>query len=144
MRGADYIIKRTAFALVTILVAVSLNFVLFRLAPGTAVSNLSRVPHATQELRHALKRQFGLDKSRGEQYVIYLQQLAPGNLGGSCENQQRVSPNLRRAILNTLPMVGVGALFAILLGTLTGVIAACRRSPPSASPRGSRTTFPAP
>src|SRR2546430_1919028 len=127
MRGADYIIKRTAFALVTILVAVSLNFVLFRLAPGTAVSNLSRVPHATQELRQALKRQFGLDKSRGEQYVIYLQQLAHGNLGVSFENQQPVSTNLKTAILNTLPMVGLGTLFAILVGTLTGVIAAWRR-----------------
>jgi len=127
MRGADYIIKRTAFALVTILVAVSLNFVLFRLAPGTAVSNLSRVPHATQELRQALKRQFGLDKSRGEQYVIYLKQLAHGNLGVSFENQQPVSTNLKTAILNTLPMVGLGTLFAIVIGTLTGVIAAWRR-----------------
>ena len=30
MRGADYVIKRTAFALITIFVAVTLNFVLFR------------------------------------------------------------------------------------------------------------------
>jgi peptide/nickel transport system permease protein len=127
MRGADYIVKRTAFALVTIFVAVSLNFVLFRLAPGTAVSNLSRVPHATQELRQALKSQFGLDQSRGTQYVIYLQQLAHGNLGISFENQQPVSENLKTAILNTLPMVGLGTLFAIVIGTLTGVIAAWRR-----------------
>src|SRR6266849_6546054 len=127
MRGADYIIKRTAFALVTILVAVSLNFALFRLAPGSAISNLSRVPHATQELRQALKREFGLDKSRGEQYVIYLKQLANGNLGVSFENQQPVSANLKAAILNTLPMVGLGTLFAIVIGTLTGVIAAWRR-----------------
>jgi ABC-type dipeptide/oligopeptide/nickel transport system permease component len=127
MRGADYIVKRTAFALVTIFVAVSLNFALFRLAPGTAVSNLSRVPHATQELRQALKRQFGLDKSRGRQYVIYLQQLIHGNLGVSFENQQPVSKNLKTAILNTLPMVALGTLFAIVVGTLTGVIAAWRR-----------------
>jgi len=127
MRGADYIVKRTAFALVTILVAVSLNFVLFRLAPGSAVSNLSRVPHATQELRQVLKRQFGLDKSRGEQYVIYLKQLARGNLGVSFENQQPVSQNLKTAILNTVPMVALGTFFAIVVGTLTGVIAAWRR-----------------
>jgi peptide/nickel transport system permease protein len=127
MRGADYIVKRTAFALVTIFVAVSLNFALFRLAPGSAVSNLSRVPHATQELRQALKRQFGLDKSRGRQYVIYLQQLGHGNLGVSFANSQPVSKNLKTAILNTLPMVALGTLFAIVIGTLTGVIAAWRR-----------------
>ena len=127
MRGADYIVKRTAFALVTIFVAVSINFVLFRLAPGSAVSNLSRVPHATQELRQALTSQFGLNKSRGEQYVIYLRQLMHGNLGISFANEQPVSKNLKTAILNTLPMVALGTLFAIVVGTLTGVIAAWRR-----------------
>jgi peptide/nickel transport system permease protein len=130
MRGADYVVKRTAFALVTIFVAVSINFVLFRLAPGSAVSNLSRVPHATQELRQALTRQFGLDKSRGRQYVIYLQQITHGNLGVSFENEQPVSKNLKTAILNTLPMVALGTLFAIIVGTLTGVIAAWRRGTP--------------
>ena len=81
---------------VTVFVAVTLNFALFRLAPGIARSpNLSRVPHATPELRHALKKQFGLDKSKGEQYVIYLKQLAHGNLGVSFANEQPVSTNLR-------------------------------------------------
>ena len=127
MRGADYVIKRTAFAVLTVFVALTINFALFRLAPGSAVSNLSRVPHATQELRQALKRQFGLDKSKGAQYVLYLKQLVHGNLGISFENQQPVSHNLWIALKNTLPMVLVGTLFAIVLGTLTGVIAAWRR-----------------
>jgi peptide/nickel transport system permease protein len=127
VRGADYVIKRVAFAIVTVFVAVTINFVLFRLAPGSAVSNLSRVPHATQELRNSLRQQFGLDKSKGEQYVIYLKQLAHGNLGISYENEQPVSTNLRIALINTLPMVTLGTLFAILLGTITGVIAAWRR-----------------
>jgi peptide/nickel transport system permease protein len=127
MRGADYAIKRTAFAVVTIFVAVTVNFALFRLAPGSAVSNLSRVPHATPQLRLALKKQFGLDKSKGEQYVLYLRQLVQGNLGVSYANQQPVSANLRTAIGNTLPMVLLGTLLAIVVGTLTGVIAAWRR-----------------
>ena len=127
MRGADYAIKRTAFAVVTIFVAVTVNFALFRLAPGSAVSNLSRVPHATPELRLALKKQFGLDKSKGEQYVLYLNQLVRGNLGVSYANQQPVSANLRTAIANTLPMVLLGTILAIVVGTLTGVVAAWRR-----------------
>jgi ABC-type dipeptide/oligopeptide/nickel transport system permease component len=127
MRGADYVIKRTAFAVITVFVAVTINFVLFRLAPGTAVSNLSRVPHATQELRHALRQEFGLDKSKAAQYGIYLRQLAGGNLGISFANQQPVSHNLWVALKNTLPMVALGTIFAIVFGTLTGVIAAWRR-----------------
>ncbi|MFL5966384.1 MAG: ABC transporter permease [Gaiellaceae bacterium] len=127
MRGADYVIKRVAFAIVTVFVALTINFALFRLAPGTAVTNLARVPHATQELRDSLKQQFGLDKSKGEQYVIYLKQLAHGNLGVSFANQQPVSHNLWVALKNTLPMVMLGTIFAVVFGTLTGVIAAWRR-----------------
>jgi ABC-type dipeptide/oligopeptide/nickel transport system permease component len=127
VRGTDYVLKRVGFAIVTVFVAVTINFVLFRLAPGTAVSNLSRVPHATQQLRHALEVQFGLDKSKWQQYVIYLKQLAHGNLGISYENQQPVSTNLRIALVNTLPMVTIGTVFAIVFGTFTGVIAAWRR-----------------
>ena len=127
MRGADYVIKRTLFALITVFVAITMNFVLFRLAPGDAVSNLSRVPHATPETRLALKKQFGLDKSKGEQYILYLKQLAHGNLGVSFANSQPVTSNLRTAIANSIPMVLLGTLFAIVVGTYTGVMAAWKR-----------------
>jgi ABC-type dipeptide/oligopeptide/nickel transport system permease component len=127
VQGADYVLKRIGFAIVTVFVAVTINFVLFRLAPGNAVSNLSRVPHATQQLRHALEVEFGLDKSKWQQYVIYLKQLAHGNFGISYANQQPVSTNLRVDLINTLPMVTLGTLFAIVFGTFTGVIAAWRR-----------------
>jgi ABC-type dipeptide/oligopeptide/nickel transport system permease component len=127
MRGADYVIKRTIFAVVTVFVALTINFALFRLAPGSAVTNLARVPHATPELKNVLKREFGLDKSKGEQYVLYLKQLTHGNLGISFDNQQPVAHNLWTALKNTLPMVALGTIFAIVFGVLTGVIAAWRR-----------------
>src|SRR5207244_8918416 len=75
--------------------------------------------------------QFGLDKSKGAQYVIYLKQLVHGNLGVSFENEQPVSKNLRIDLINTLPMVMLGTLFSIVIGTLTGVIAAWRRGTPT-------------
>jgi peptide/nickel transport system permease protein len=127
VRGADYVIRRVAFALLTVFVAVTLNFALFRLAPGSAVTNLARVPHATPETRQAIKRQFGLDKSKLAQYGIYLKQLARGNLGISFANSQPVKSNLWTALKNTIPMVALGTIFAILVGTITGVIAAWRR-----------------
>ena len=127
MKGADYVLKRLVFAVLTVFIAVTINFALFRLAPGSAVTNLARVPHATPQTRLALKRQFGLDKSKFQQYVIYLQQLAHGNLGISFANSQPVSANLRTALINTIPMVFLGTLFAIVLGTITGIISAWRR-----------------
>jgi ABC-type dipeptide/oligopeptide/nickel transport system permease component len=127
MRGFDYVLKRLAFALVTVFVAVTLNFVLFRALPGDAVTNLSRLPHATEAVKQAVAREFGLDKSKWQQYVIYLRQLTHFNLGISYQNDQPVSSNLRTALGNTIPMVTLGTLFAIVFGMLTGVIAAWRR-----------------
>lgn len=127
MRGADYMLKRAAFAIATVFVAITINFFLFRVLPGDAVSNLSRVPHATPVLRHALEVEFGLDKPKWEQYLIYLRELVHGNMGVSFATQQPVWNELRRDLANTIPMVTLGTIFSILIGTLTGVISAWRR-----------------
>jgi ABC-type dipeptide/oligopeptide/nickel transport system permease component len=127
MRGADFILKRAAFAIATVFVAITINFFLFRVVPGDAVSNLSRVPHATPALRHALEVEFGLDKPKWEQYLIYLRELVHGNMGISFATQQPVWDELRRDLANTIPMVTLGTVFSILIGTLTGVISAWRR-----------------
>ncbi len=127
MRGADYIIKRTIFAVATVFVAITINFFLFRVLPGTAVSDFSRVPHATQALQHALQIQFGLDKPKWEQYLIYLKELSHGNLGVSFAYSQPVTSLLREELANTLPMVTLGTVFAILIGVITGIISAWRR-----------------
>ena len=76
-----------------VLVAITINFVLFRALPGSAINDLSRVPHATQALRRSLAHEFGLDKSKPQQYVIYIEQLLRGNMGISFANQQPVSSN---------------------------------------------------
>jgi len=87
--------------------------VLFRLAPGSAVTDLSRVPHATKATRLAIAREFGLDKSKWDQYVIYLKQLAHFNLGVSYQNSQPVWSNLKTDLANTIPMVTLGTLYIV-------------------------------
>jgi ABC-type dipeptide/oligopeptide/nickel transport system permease component len=127
MQSASYVLQRVLLALGTVFVAISLNFVLFRLAPGSAVSNLSRVPHASPAMRAELTREFGLDKSKWQQYLIYLRELVHGNLGVSFADRQPVAHDLAQALGNTIPMVLAGTLIAILLGILTGSVAAWRR-----------------
>lgn len=127
MRGIDFILKRTGFALITVFVAVTFNFVLFRALPGDAITNLSKVPGASPALRAEITKEFGLDKSKWEQYLVYLRQLSTGNLGVSFSNQEPVTSVLFRAIGNTIPMVLMGTLFSIVFGTITGVLAAWKR-----------------
>jgi ABC-type dipeptide/oligopeptide/nickel transport system permease component len=127
VRSTDYVLKRGFFALVTVFVAITINFFLFRVLPGTAVTDLSRVPHATPQLRHALNVEFGLDKPKWQQYLIYLNNLLHGNMGISFTYQQPVSHLLFADLKNTIPMVTVGTVAAIVIGVITGVLSAWRR-----------------
>src|SRR5262249_17099818 len=98
-----------------------------RVLPGNAVTGIAHVPNATPQLRRNLIREFGLDKSKWDQYLAYLNQLLHGNLGISFANQQPVTNNLRSALLNTIPVVLLATLVALLLGVAVGVVSAWRR-----------------
>jgi ABC-type dipeptide/oligopeptide/nickel transport system permease component len=124
--GVDYIVKRVLFALATVFAAVTLNFILFRAIPGDAVQAL-RCQHCTIQFKNALRKELGLDKSKWEQYWLYLRGLSHGDLGSSVRSQQPVWDELWPSIKNTMPMVALGYLFSIVLGTIVGVIAAWRR-----------------
>ncbi len=129
MHRADYVIKRIAFALITVFVAITINFILFRALPGSAVSNFSRAPHASPELRATLTHEFGLDQPLWKQYVLYLDQLiVHRNMGVSFADNQPVTTELAGKLKNTLGMVFVGTLFAIVIGIVTGFVSAWRRS----------------
>lgn len=126
MRGADYFLKRTLFAIVTVFVAITLNFVIFRAVPGDAVTGL-RCQFCTIEFKEQLRAELGLDQSKWEQYWLYLQSLAQGDMGRSFVSREPVLDELIDPLLNTLPMIALGTAFAIVFGIITGVIAAWRR-----------------
>jgi ABC-type dipeptide/oligopeptide/nickel transport system permease component len=133
MRGADYVVKRVLFAIGTVFVAVTLNFVLFRAISGDAVSAL-RCRQCTQEFKDYQRRELGLDKSKWQQYEIYLRDLLHGNLGRSLRTEEPVTAIIWPAMKNTVPMVALGTLFSIVFGIATGVVAAWRRG--TATDRG--------
>jgi ABC-type dipeptide/oligopeptide/nickel transport system permease component len=126
VRSTDYVIKRVFFAIVTVFVAITLNFVLFRAVPGDAVDAL-RCRQCSNEFKEIQRRELGLDKSTWEQYRLYLADLAQGDLGRSLRTQKEVRSELWEPLRNTIPMIALGTAFAILFGTLTGVISAWRR-----------------
>lgn len=131
-----YIGRRLVFAVVTIFVAVSLNFLLFRVLPGDAVHSLARVPNASPELVAVLTKEFGLDRPLWDQYVAYLRELVRGNMGVSFVNKQPVWDNLQTMLGNSILLALPGTILGILLGIATGVAAAWWRG----GARGSITT----
>jgi ABC-type dipeptide/oligopeptide/nickel transport system permease component len=126
VRGANYFLKRTLFAIVTVFVAITLNFIIFRAAPGDAVTGL-RCQFCTVEFKEQLRAELGLDQSKWEQYWLYLQDLAQGDMGRSFVTREPVVDELIDPLLNTLPMIALGTTFAIVFGIISGVVAAWRR-----------------
>jgi ABC-type dipeptide/oligopeptide/nickel transport system permease component len=126
MRGFDFVAKRILFAALTVFVAITLNFVLFRTLSGDAVSAL-RCRQCTQAFKDYQREQLGLDKSKWQQYAIYLDDLAHGNMGKSLRSEAPVTHELWEPIKNTVPMVALGTVFSIIFGILAGVISAWRR-----------------
>ncbi|MGZ4531148.1 MAG: ABC transporter permease [Mycobacteriaceae bacterium] len=124
--GLTYLARRLTVAIVTVVVAVSANFFLFRAVPGDAAS-LVKVPGMTAQQRQQIRAEFGLDQPLLHQYASYLVQLLHGNLGVSFENRRPVSANLAEAVLNTMPMVLVGTVIALVIGAATGLLGAWRR-----------------
>jgi ABC-type dipeptide/oligopeptide/nickel transport system permease component len=123
---ADYIIKRIAFAIVTVFIAVTLNFVLFRAVPGDAVSAL-RCRQCTTQFKEIERRELGLDRPLYQQYLLYVGNLLHGDMGRSLRTQEPVLTELWPLIWNTMPMIILGTLFSIVFGIIVGVLSAWRR-----------------
>jgi ABC-type dipeptide/oligopeptide/nickel transport system permease component len=126
VRGTDFVLRRVLFAVATVFVAITLNFVLFRTLSGDAVSAL-RCRQCTPQFKAYERKQLGLDQSKLKQYWLYIDNLAHGDMGRSLRTQEPVWQTLWTPLKNTMPMIALGTLFSILLGIATGVISAWRR-----------------
>jgi peptide/nickel transport system permease protein len=133
-----YVLRRTGAAALSLVFVLTLNFVLFRMVKSDPVGSLFRGRNVSQEAKDRLRAEFGLDKSRFQQFVAYVQQTAQGNLGVSYSTRQPVASEIRKKIWPTVLLVGVSTILSALFGVLAGIRAAWRRN--SAFDRGSTGT----
>jgi peptide/nickel transport system permease protein len=141
---ASFILRRFGWAVFTVLFVIVLNFFLFRVLPGDPARAGVRDPRMTLEAVEAIRVRFGLDKPvincfeslnplrtgsclvnpLQTQFFIYVGNLLRGDMGISYHSNRPVSVVLGEALENTLLLIGVGQILAIVLGVGLGVIAA--------------------
>ena len=80
-----------------------------------------------EEDQKLIMAQFGLDRPLYEQYVIYLANLAQGNLGVSFFRREPVWNVILSALPNTLILTTTGLLLAYAFGILAGAWLATKR-----------------
>ncbi|NUR89855.1 MAG: ABC transporter permease [Nonomuraea sp.] len=126
-----FLFRRLAFYVVTAWAAITMNFLIPRLMPGSPENAiLSRFTgQVSQDQIAAMKAQLGVsDASLLSQYGTYWKNLLHGDLGISVTYfPGHVSEVIGQSVWWTVVLVGVSTLIAFLLGTLLGVLAAWKR-----------------
>lgn len=144
MNRTRTILKKIAWSIFTILFVIVLNFFLFRVLPGDPARAGIRDPRLKKEAIEMLRVRFGLDKPvincfeslnpikvgsctvnpLDTQFFIYVRNLLQGELGISYHSNRPVSDILSERLWNTILLIGVGQMLAIIIGVVFGVFAA--------------------
>ncbi len=125
----EYVGKRAGQGIITIILAVVLNFILFRIMPGDPTRAVSGDPRVDTATRLALIAKFGLDRPLFEQFLLYIINIMKGEFGISFVQIGRpvIDIILGRKMINTLVLMGSSMFLAFTLGIIFGVIAAWKR-----------------
>lgn len=124
------VVGRVAQYALVLFVAVSLNFAIPRLAPGSPIDYLvpsEQVSTITPEQREQILAQFGLEKPLAEQYRRYLAGIVQGDLGYSTQRGRPVADMLVERLPWTLVLVGGAIGLASVVGGGAGFLSAARR-----------------
>ena len=122
-----YILRRVALIIPTLIGLSILTFAIARIVPGDPVG-LAAGPRATEEIKEALRREFGLDQPLPVQYVDYISGLFQGDWGQSLYTRREVLGDLRAFWPATLELTTAAVIIATLLGVPAGVISAMYRN----------------
>ncbi len=130
--GGRYLGRKLLQAFGTIIMIVVLNFLLFRLVPGSPDRILLRNPNLSPATIAATRQRWGLDKPLiPDQLVAYLESTASGDLGYSLKFRgQPVVDVLADRIWPTLILFGLGEAIAIVVGLTLGAYTGWRRGGP--------------
>lgn len=125
----SYAVRRLLGAVPTLLIIVTVAFFLLRVAPGGPF-HLERPLEA--QVMENLMQVYHLDKPLWQQYLLYLQNLFHGDLGPSFVYRDfSVSELFARGLPVSVQLGGSALLFALMIGTLLGTLAALRQNRPA-------------
>ena len=122
-----YILKRTALAILTVWIVITITFFVSRAVPGGPFASEKAITPAAQA---ALEAKYGLDKPLMEQYGTYLKDIVTKfDFGPSLKNRGRDVIDVIADGMETSAKLGVSAAaIALVVGVVLGAVAALRRN----------------
>src|SRR5262245_7880588 len=120
-----FLIGRVLQTLLSMLVVVSIVFVLTRLS-GNPINLLLDV-NATERDQQILTRALGLDKPLPVQYAIYVKNIFGGDFGSSVLTRRPVTEHIWERLPATVELGFVAMVMSVLIGVPLGMYSAVRR-----------------
>ena len=122
----SWLIRRILSSLAVLAAVLVLNFLLFRIMPGDAVSTIID-PNFSPEAKARLRELYGLDKPMLEQFFIYIKQMLTFSFGLSFLSRKPVWDELFSRLPSTLILMSLSMIFSAALGIWLGIKAAVKR-----------------
>jgi ABC-type dipeptide/oligopeptide/nickel transport system permease component len=120
----QFIIRRTAYALITLFILSLTIFMIVRLT-GDPVTLLAE-PGARAEDLDRLRAEWGLDRSWPVQYIAFVKNIVTGDLGKSFNYQMPVSTLYFQRLPASLQLALAASLISFIIGIPAGLISAVK------------------
>ncbi|MGC9001734.1 MAG: ABC transporter permease [Dictyoglomus sp.] len=121
----EYIIKRLLL-LIPIVIGVSFfSFILIRLIPGDPARIILGERATPQELER-IREELGLNKPILVQYLIFLKQIAKGDLGRSIITREKVIKEIMNRFPATIELTFFSMFIAVFFGIFFGILASLK------------------
>jgi peptide/nickel transport system permease protein len=118
----SYLVRRLFFVVFVVWGVTFATFFIAQVVPvDPAIAALGE--NAREEQLQEFRERYGLNKSRLEQYLIYMGRLLSGDLGQSLRTGRSVAEDLREFFPATLELSLAAFVFAVLLGIPAGILA---------------------
>jgi len=120
-----FIIKRLLLAIPTILGVIFIVMLTIELVPGDP-AELMLGEHATKEVVQNVRTALGLDKPLLTRYLLYLRNLAKGDMGRSIRENRAVVKEISDVWPATLKLTLAAMVIAVFMGVTIGILSAVK------------------
>lgn len=120
------IFQRLIQIIPTLLVVMTITFVLTRLIPGNPAAAILG-PQASVEEIERMEEEMGLNESLGKQYVDYIKNIIKGDFGKSYSYGQPVLNLIAERLPNTLVISLTSLIIAVLISIPLGIVSAIKQ-----------------
>jgi len=117
-----YVLRRIPSALLVLVLASMLIFLVIRLVPGDPVSTLAG-PDATREARDAIRAELGLDQPLVLQYLDWVANMFRLDPGKSYMIGGDITDLVKDGLTNTIALTATALVMAVTLALLTSIAA---------------------